>query len=248
MIMRTLKDCLLILLYGFAVSTAVADGEAVADTETGSDGEARSSSSRVAQIIYFGAPSDAPEMAYVHQVVEEVQEVKLGRHNFSKSFNLATKANRLYFLPRALLEDEPMPENAPSVRVPRKWKKVLILVFEDKSNPILPIQLKAINASDDEFGPGELFFVNFSEMTVFGLVGDKKLVSKPSTTEIISTPREGRGTYMLRLHTFKDDVNKRRRLIQQKCQFDPSERVVTFMVPLPAPRMVKIYSAPVKDL
>lgn len=202
---------------------------------------------RVARVLYYGAPANAPEVAFVHQAEMPSQEVELGRHNFSDSFDLGPGAIRLALLPSALPEGEPVPAGAPSVAIPEGWNKVLILVFKDKSNPIMPIQLKAINANDDEFGPGELYFVNFSEMTVFGMVGEKRLISKPRTAETISAPRSGRGKYMLKLNAFKDDPEKRRRLIQQRCHYDPTARVLTFMVPLPAPRMVKLYSAPIKD-
>ncbi|MGJ8650360.1 MAG: hypothetical protein ACSHX4_08365 [Opitutaceae bacterium] len=205
------------------------------------------SAGRSARVIYFGAAADAPKKAFVYQIGAEAQEVILGRHNFSETFKLSPEAKHLAFLPGVLPVDTPVPANAPLVNIPEGWNQVLILVFKDKSNPIMPIRLFAVNANDDAFGPGEIYFVNLSQMTVFGLVGDKKLISKPRTSEVISDPRTGRGKYMLKLDAYKDDVKKRRRLVQQKCLYDPSVRIVTFMVPLPPPRMVKVYSAPVRD-
>jgi hypothetical protein len=206
-----------------------------------------SAGERLARVLYYGASSEAPQTAFVYQADSESQEVELGRHNFSESFEVSDKTDRLYFLPSVLPEDTPLPTGAPSVAIGEDWNKILILVFRDESNPIMPIRLRAINANDDAFGPGELYFVNFSEMTVFGLVGEKKIISKPRSIEVVSEPRQGRGRYILKLDAFKDSIEDRRRLIKQKCFFDPNARVVTFLVPLPYPRMVKLYSAPIYD-
>ncbi|CAA6691932.1 MULTISPECIES: hypothetical protein [unclassified Lentimonas] len=223
-----MRACILFLLCGLLTSTTVA-------------------ADRVARILYYNAPADAPETAYAHQAGKKPQEVELGRHNFSESFKLAEETKHLFFLPNALPENTPAPSGAPSVEIPISWNKVLIIVLEDESNPTLPIQFKAINANDDAFGPGDTCFVNFSKVTVLGTVGDKDLILKPSEFEIISQPRKDRGMYLQKLDAYHQGEKIRRRLVQQKCQYDPSERVLTFMVASPPPRMVKVYSAPILD-
>ncbi len=223
-----MKICIILLLCSLTASMAFA-------------------ANRVARVIYYGATEDAPETAYLHQEGQRAQEVELGRHNFSESFKLAADTERVSFLQSALPKGTPAPAGAPSVEIPADWNKVLIIVLEDKSNLTFPIQLKAINANEDVFGAGDTCFVNFSEMTVLGTVGDKDLVLKPTETIVISQPRVGRGNYLQKLNAYKDDPNRQRRLVQQKCQYDPSERMVTFMVPLAPPRMVRVYSAPIID-
>lgn len=202
---------------------------------------------RVARVLYYGAPAGGPEYAFVNQVNQEPQKVSLDRHNFSESFDVAEGSIRLYFLPSLLAEDAPMPESAPSVYVPEDWSKVLILAFQDQNNPTMPIRLKAINANDDVFAPGGVYFVNFSEMTVFGMVGEKELISQPHSLEMVTKPIKERGSYLLKLATFKDNPNKHRPLVQQKCQYHPDVRVLTFVSPMPPPRMVKLYSVPIPN-
>ncbi|WPJ96418.1 hypothetical protein SH580_01715 [Coraliomargarita algicola] len=202
---------------------------------------------RVARVLYYGAPAGGPEYAFVNQVNQEPQKVSLDRHNFSESFDLTEGSIRLYFLPSLLAEDAPVPESAPSVYVPEDWSKVLILAFQDKNNPTMPIRLKAINANDDVFAPGGVYFVNFSEMTVFLMVGDKELISQPHSLEMVTKPIKERGSYLLKLATFKDNPNKYRPLVQQKCQYHPDVRVLTFVSPMPPPRMVKLYSVPIPN-
>lgn len=224
---KILKTVLLVSFYILATGSAHAD--------------------RVARILYHGAPAAAPKNAYVHQSGKEAQEVVLGRHNFSKSFDLAGGDLRLSFLPEPLPPGVPFPEAAPVLNIPKQWKKVLILVFPDPSNPIMPIRLKAINANDDVFGPGELLFINYSKISIFGLLGEKKLLVHPEQMKVISSPIPEKGEYQVKLDSVEDDIESRRWLMRQTWRHQPSVRRVVFALPLPAPRTVKLYTAPVRD-
>lgn len=202
---------------------------------------------RVARILYYGAPVDAPRHAFLYQADQEPLEVPLPRSNFSKSFDLLAGDIHLSFLPSVLPKDTPIPEAAPSLDIPKEWRKVLILVFSDPSNPIMPIRLKAIDASDDVFGPGELLFINFSEISIFGLVGKKKLLLHPEMAKVVSNPIPQKGEYQVKLDSVKDSVESRRWLMRQTWRHQPSIRRVVFVLPLPAPRTVKLYTASIRD-
>ena len=202
---------------------------------------------RYAKFLFYDSPADAPKNAFVHQAGLEPQEVVFDRYNFTDSLELSPTATRFFFLPNQLAEDVKPPKGAPFVKIPKTWSKVLILVVEDKSNSVMPIRMLPINASDDAFGPGELSFINFSDVTVFGKVGNKTLHSKPQSSELIKRPIAKAGNYMVVLDSFKGSKKNRRRLVQQKCQFDPAARVLTLILPLPPPRLVTLYSAPISD-
>lgn len=202
---------------------------------------------RVVRILYYDAPTDAPKSAFMYQGGEEAQQVSLPRRNFSKSFNLVEGDLRVSLLPAALPEDTPVPEAAPSINIPKDWEKVLILAFPDPSNQILPIRLKALDASDDVFGPGELLFINFAEVSIFGLVGEHKLLLHPETIKVISHPIPERGEYQIKLDSVKGDIESRRWLMRQTWRHQPNVRRVVFVLPLPAPRTVRLYSAPIRD-
>lgn len=202
---------------------------------------------RLVKVMFYGAPAGAADKAYVYQRGGDPQEVTLDKYNFSDSIELKKETAQIAFLPHMLSEDEPVPTGAPVVKVPPSWNRILILVSEDKGNKVMPIKMLPINASQGAFGSGEVAFMNFSEMTVFGKVGDKKLVSKPRSKEVVKSPASSMETYMVVLDTYKDSIEKRRRLVQQKCQFNPAARVLTLVLPMPPPRMVKLYSAPIND-
>lgn len=207
---------------------------------------------RVARILYYGAPPSAPEKAFVYTKTGELYnlgdslKVPLERHNFSKSFPLKSGAIRLGFLPQVLPEGTEFPVSAPGVKIPRTWSKVLLLVSHDPENTVMPIRVKAINASDDSFKAGELYFINFAKATIFGLVGNKKLMLKPMKTAIVSDPADGAGSYQVKLDTIRDgDGETRQWLVRQPWRHDPDIRRVIFIIPLAPPRVAKVYSAPI---
>lgn len=202
---------------------------------------------RVARVLYYGALADAPEVAFVYQNGEVAQEVVLDRHNFSKSFNLSNGPLKLTFLAAPKVKGVPLPEEAPYLDIPKEWKKVLILVFPDTANVMMPIRLKAINANDDVFGPGELYFVNFSDLTIFGLVGEQKMRLNPESSETVKNPIKERGDYQVKLDTVQDTIKSRRWLLRQTWRHQPDVRRVIFALPLPAPRTLKLYSAPIRN-
>jgi hypothetical protein len=213
---------------------------------------------RVARILYYDAPAGAPENAFVYQtrtdkkskagkVVEAAQEIVLERHKFSKSFSLTGGDLRLAFLPSILPEDASFPAGAPGVDIPKQWKKVLILAFADPSNPTMPVRFKALNANDDVFGPGEMLFINFSKFSIFGLVGEKKLLLHPEKTAVISNPIPNKGEYQVKLDSVENDIESRRWLMRQTWRHHPNVRRLVFVLPLPAPRTVKLYTAPIRD-
>ncbi|MDQ8196179.1 hypothetical protein QEH59_17215 [Coraliomargarita sp. SDUM461004] len=171
--------------------------------------------------MYYDAPDSAPKDAFIYQGDEAAGRVPLPRRNFSKPFELAEGALRVSLLPAALAEGVSIPEQAPAIQIPKEWDKVLILAFPDPNNPIFPIRLKALDASDDVFGPGELLFINFAEVSIFGMVGEQKLLLHPETIQVISHPIPDKGEYQIKLDSVKNDIESRRWLMRQTWRHQP---------------------------
>lgn len=140
-----------------------------------------------------------------------------------------------------------IPKDAPSVKLPQGWHKALLLVFEDKSNPVMPIRIKGINASNDVFGPGSVYMMNFSELRIAGKVGDKDLDLKPKSFEIIKNPINKNGFYATKLFSAAKGDKKPRRFVKQMWQRDDDTRQVLFILPKPPPAFATYYCAPVRD-
>jgi hypothetical protein len=205
------------------------------------------SAERVARIMYYGASKAAPKTAFAYDENGGSQAVELNRHHFSDSFEIPSGDIVLQFVSKELSEDQLIPETAPRLKIPKEWKKVLIMVSEDLENAVFPITLNAIDASDDVFGPGEILFINFSEIGIFGMIGDKKLVLKPQATAVISNPASKREDYYVQLDSVEGTIDTRRWFLRQRWRHQPKQRYVAFVIPMPKPRVAKIYATPIRD-
>ena len=202
---------------------------------------------RPVRILYYKAPSGAPSNAHIYNGSELLGETKLPRHNFSETFVIPRGEVNLKFLPRAISAEEKFPRRAPTAKIPEAWQKVLLLVFPDEANSLMPIRIQAIDASDNAFGPGSVYIINFSEIGIAGTVGDKELKLKPKSVRIIKNPVPENGFYPAKLDAYIGTGEKPRRFIKQMWQHDDKTRQVLFIMPKPKPRYATYYCAPVED-
>ncbi|MEP2774883.1 MAG: hypothetical protein ABJQ29_02740 [Luteolibacter sp.] len=203
---------------------------------------------RPVQILYYRAASDAPRDAYLYVGESLVAETELPRDNFSETFEIPAGNFMLRFLPAVLEEGQKAPKGAPAVSISEKWQKILLLVFEDKTNAAMPIRVQAIDASDKVFGPGSIYMVNFSEVGVAGTVGDKKLLLKPKAISIVKSPVSENGSYPAKLDKYVPGAKKPQRFIRQMWGQDDTVRQLLFILPKPAPMHATYYCAPISGL
>lgn len=213
---------------------------------------------RPVKVMYYMAPRGAPVEAYVYAGATQVGVTELTRTNFSETFEIPKggrigakgKAGgpvKLSFLPSSLSEGEELPAGAPSVIIPKNWQKVLLLVFPNPKNSVMPIRFKAINASEDKFGAGSIYMLNYSDVGVFGTVGDKTLKLNPRSEKIIKDPINKNGTYPVKLESQVKGEKKPRRFIKQMWGHSDKMRSVLFIMPKPAPMHATYYNAPIRD-
>lgn len=203
---------------------------------------------RPVQILYFRAAADAPTEANLYLGESLVAETELPRDNFSKTFEIPKGNLRLKFLAGLLEEGEKVPKAAPTVNISARWQKVLLLVFENKKNPVMPIRVQAIDASDSVFGPGSVYMINFSEVGVAGTVGDKKLRLNPKDVSILKNPVSENGYYPVKLDKYITGEKKPQRFVRQMWGHDDKIRQVLFILPKPAPLHATYYCAPIEGL
>ncbi|MGJ8650352.1 MAG: hypothetical protein ACSHX4_08325 [Opitutaceae bacterium] len=201
---------------------------------------------RPVRILYYQAPSGAPTEANIYVGAAPLGKIDLPRSNFSGTFEIPRGDILLSFLPAPLGPQEKMPERAPAAKIPETWDKVLLLVFENDRNPIMPIRVQPINASDDVFGPGSIYMVNFSDIGIAGAIGDKELQLKPKSVKIIKDPIPQNGFYNAKLDAYIGKGEKPRRFIKQMWQHEQNTRQILFIFPRPAPRYATYYCAPVE--
>lgn len=202
---------------------------------------------RPVKIMYHMAPAGAPTETTIYIGKKQVAKTPLPTTNFSETFTIPKGEHRLRFLPAPIAEDSPLPRGTPSVHIPKRWQKVLILVLTDKSNPVMPIKLRAIDASDGRFGNSSILMLNYSQVNVFGFLGDKKIELKPQSSLVVKQPISGNGYYPVKLQSIVAKGEKPRRFIRQMWSNDDTMRNVVFILPKPAPMYATYYSAPIRD-
>ncbi|MGJ8641916.1 MAG: hypothetical protein ACSHX9_00795 [Luteolibacter sp.] len=203
---------------------------------------------RPVQILYFRAEADAPTKANLYIGESFVVETELPRGNFSETFDIPKGNVSLKFLPGLLEDGKKAPKAAPVVNISEKWQKVLLLVFENKKNSVMPIRVQAIDASDNVFGPGSVYMINFSEVAVAGTVGDKQLRLLPKDVKILKNPVSENGYYPTKLDKYVKGEEKPQRFIRQMWGHDAEVRQVLFILPKPAPLHATYYCAPIEGL
>jgi len=200
------------------------------------------SAERVIRVIYFQGPSDAPREAFLYGTTGNFAKVKLPRHNTSDEVVLPDSGEDFVLLPRELPPETLPPSNAPKVKIPIDWELSVLLVLSDSSNPVLPLKVQPINASDSVFGPGEIYWVNLTEIAIGGMVGDTKLVVSPRSVKITSSPKKERGDYRVLIDCVTPGESKRRWLVRQTWRHAPTARNIVFIQPLDPPRIASLYT------
>lgn len=111
----------------------------------------------------------------------------------------------------------------------------------------MPISIKAIDASDNVFGPGSIYIVNFSSIGIFGTVGDKELKLNPKSIQILKDPINENGYYPAKLYSIAKRGDEPRRFIRQMWNHSDSIRRVLLVMPKETSPYASYYSTPIRD-
>ncbi|MEP4077171.1 hypothetical protein [Haloferula sp.] len=203
---------------------------------------------RVGKILYYNGSESAPKSAFIYENGKPFAEQELPRWHFSPAMEVGNGDLILTFLAKPLEEGQGIPALAPKVKIPQDWKKFLLLVFPDEKNSYFPIKVSAINASSNAYKEGDLYFVNYSKATVFGHIGEKKLVLKPNSKMILSDALSGgSGDCAAVLDYFVDDKSKPQRFIRQTWSHSSKIRRMIFVLPKKGGG-ISYYGTAVRDL
>ena len=221
-------------------------GASICLGQNGSSSELRKvTNGRPAKIIYYKSAADAPSESSVYFQGSYIAQVALSKRGFGETFTIPTGNIKLNLLANPLENTDKVDENAPVVSVPATWDKVLFLVFEDKKNEVMPIKIKAIDASEDKFGNGSLYMLNFTKFTVIGTMGEKEVILKPLSEQILKDPISGYGTYPVSLDLKVSKTTKPRRFVRQPWSKSSNKRSVLFV--FPQGNYASYYAAPIRN-
>ena len=128
---------------------------------------------RIALTIFLDSPAGAPDSAVL--VSEKgLVEITLPKRNLSQEFDLPGGDLMLAALSSHPKDGEPIPKNAPTVRIPESWDRCILLFFPDPSNDTFPVRIIPVNASQAVFPLGKTLVFNLSDARLIASFGGKQ--------------------------------------------------------------------------
>lgn len=188
-----------------------------------------SHAARTVQFMYFNQPANTPETVLMYQADSEPIEVDLPEYNFTPCYDISPGEQILRFLLEPLAAGDEFPQDAPFVRVPKQWQKVLVLAFHDPENALMPIKFKAINASADKFDNGNTMFINFSPKIIYGMLGDTKLIVEPGKVVVKKNSSPPGKDYFVSLRQMNTDKTDNYRFLTKMFRHYPDQRKIMFI-------------------
>ena len=123
------------------------------------------------------------------------RRIDLPRRNLSEPLPLPDGDLVVRALQKPLGPEEPMPEDAPSVRIPEEWARCVLVFMPDPSNKVFPVRIIAVEASDAKMPLGHTLLFNCTEATLKGTFGGVGVTCKPGRSVKIPPPRRDSGDY-----------------------------------------------------
>lgn len=113
--------------------------------------------------------------------------------NLSPVYKLASGAIQIRLLAAKAEDPKEVPADAPMVEIPADYTDFLLLVFSDPNNKIAPVKLEAVNLECGNSKLGQTLWVNRTEKTIEGKLGEKNLSLGPATSKILDAPVSDKG-------------------------------------------------------
>jgi len=192
---------------------------------------------RVAEIklIYFQKPDGAPQSMHIYSNGVYMEELQVPSRQFSMTVPVKGRGElTLTFADQKFEgkadEVEEMLRAYPTVQIPEGWNKVLLLAFEDQGNKKLPVKLLKVNASGNEFRPGDIHFINLSKYGVVGPVGKKELKLRPRKSMLIRGAATVGEEFDVRVDIIKPESKmKRQSFFYQRWKTTPDRKQMVFI-------------------
>jgi len=147
---------------------------------------------RTCRIVFLDRPAAAPKTLYLFDGTTS-QIVELPSMNLSPLYKLAAGAIPLKLLTAQADNPKEVPPDAPSVEIPPDYTDFFLLVFSDPNNKIAPVKLEAVNLESESFKIGQTLWVNRTDKTIEGKLGEQILSLQPVSSKIVDAPASDKG-------------------------------------------------------
>lgn len=152
-----------------------------------SHSHAQEATHRNCRIVFPGRPADAPKRLHLFDGTSS-QEIELPSMNLSPVYNLPAGAMHLKLLTSKPEDSESVPPDAPSIEIPENYHDFYLIVSRDPENKIAAVKLKAINIETANLKLGQTLWINHTDQTIEGKLGDRILSLGPDSSKILDAP------------------------------------------------------------
>lgn len=139
---------------------------------------------RNCRILFLERPANAPKSLHLFDG-KVSQQVDLPSMNLSAVYAIASGATQFKLLPEKVDHPETVSPDAPAVEIPSEYTNILLLIFSDPENKVTPVKLTAINLN---FKIGQTLWLNRTDKTIEGKLGEQVLALEPESSKIIDAP------------------------------------------------------------
>lgn len=185
-------------------------------------------SERTCRLVFPEKTNDSPKFVYLFDG-KESRRLYLSAVNFSDVVELRPGDINLVMAPEPIADPENIPREYPRLSVPKEIRNFYIFLSVDKTNKVLPLQMKMINLDASQFEPGKTLWCNFTNHHIAAKLGDKKMSIAAGKTTISEKPLSENGYYKAEFIFQPNSTGDFRRITEQSWWFDTDCRYVGFI-------------------
>lgn len=185
---------------------------------------------REVRTIYLPGAGAPQAKAYL-LAAETTLEVELPQRNLSPGIKLPNGDLTLVALPSPPVEGGEIPRGAPQCTIPESWQRCILIFLGDPNNPVFPVRIIPVNASEMHFPTGSTRIYNLSETTLLGQFGNERIHLEPGKSKSFGAPIQGFGSYPMGIDCIPHGETSPRAVCRSVWQHDPDSRQILFVIP-----------------
>ncbi len=191
------------------------------------------------RVLFLDRPASMPKTLHLFDGVTS-REVDLPSWNLSQIYEMPPGPLELTMLSSPLDDPKKIPAGAPTATVPEGAVDFYLLVRHDPENKVVPVKIIVIQAGVADLTPGQMLWVNLTDLKVDGKLGTETLVVEPQSQVIMGSPVSGSADYPVSLTYRISDKEEAYPICETRWAHNSQSRAIAFIFPKvdsPVPRV-----------
>jgi hypothetical protein len=190
---------------------------------------------KTCRILFLQRPVSAPKTLFLFDGIQS-REVELPRMNFSIVYELPAETRSIALLSQPLSATSrddstarQIPANAPKSLIPETVVDFYLLLVSDPANAVAPVKMQIVDANIEKFRRGQMLWINLTDLTVGGQLGNKQILVKPNGKTIMDAPVT-EGDYPVNVSYHKEGMKRAEPIFQTRWVHDRRARSLAFVI------------------